>query len=193
MPKLLIIDNYDSFTYTIQNYFLHLGAAVDVIRNDDDVLLSLNMSNYTHVVLSPGPGGPDETGYTFKFIKMYYQYIPILGVCLGHQAIAKVFGGRVIHAPKVMHGKLSEIFHTTQGLFHSIKTPSFKVTRYHSLVVDENSLPIDFEIHAWAYDENNKVIMAYKHKSLPLYGIQYHPEAILTEHGYTIFQNFLHV
>jgi anthranilate synthase/aminodeoxychorismate synthase-like glutamine amidotransferase len=193
MPKLLIIDNYDSFTYTIQNYFLHLGAMVDVIKNDDDYLLDLSHLHYTHVVLSPGPGGPDETGHTYKFIKAHYQHLPILGICLGHQAIAKIFGGVVTYAPKVMHGKLSEIYHTNQGLFHSIKSSCFKVTRYHSLVVDEDSLPTDFEIHAWSYDDNKKVIMAYKHKNLPLYGIQYHPEAILTEHGYTIFQNFLQV
>ena len=191
MSKLLIIDNYDSFTFTIKNYFMHLGAEVTVLKNNDLQLLNFNPKEYSHLVLSPGPGSPEESGYTFAMIKAFYKEIPILGICLGHQAIINVFGGDVIHAPKVMHGKLSTLYYHPKGIFSGIKEESFQVMRYHSLAGNLESFPEPLELTAWSFDDAQKVIMACQHKDYPVYGVQYHPEAVLTEHGYTIFKNFL--
>jgi anthranilate synthase/aminodeoxychorismate synthase-like glutamine amidotransferase len=193
MKKVLIIDNYDSFTHTIKNYFMHLGAEVTVLKNDDTQLLHFNPKEYSHLVLSPGPGSPEESGYTFEIIKTFYKAIPILGVCLGHQAIIQVFGGEVIHAPKVMHGKLSTLFYDKQELFVGIEKESFQVMRYHSLVGALDLFPMELKITGWTFDDNEKVIMACQHKDYPVYGVQYHPESILSEYGYKLFENFLNI
>jgi anthranilate synthase/aminodeoxychorismate synthase-like glutamine amidotransferase len=189
MSQLLIIDNYDSFTYTINHYFNHLGKKTKIIKNDDDLLLHLNLGDYSHIVLSPGPGHPKESNHMLHVIEHYHPYLPILGICLGHQAIMHVFGGNVIHAPQIMHGKLSKIKHIGQGIFEQIPN-GIRVTRYHSLAVDSTQLPPNFKITAWT-DDSEEVVMAFEHELYPLYGVQYHPEAIMTEYGYTLFQNFL--
>ena len=191
MQRLILIDNYDSFTYTIKNYLETLRVETVVIKNDDERLMKLEALDPTHILLSPGPGNPDEAGYTIEVIKKYHSFYPFLGVCLGHQCIIQAFGGKIVHADKVMHGKVSLMSHTSEGLFSGIAHP-FKVTRYHSLVVDTKTMPDEFKLTGWTYDQTEKeVVMAFQHKKYPLFGVQYHPEAILTEHGYAVFQNFL--
>lgn len=184
--KILIIDNYDSFVYTIEYYFKCLGVETDVVKNDDPFLMNIS-DDYTHLVLSPGPGHPSNAGYLCDVILKYYKKYPMLGVCLGHQAIIHAFGGKVIHAPKVMHGKMSKIFHNGIGLFNNLPQ-GFSVVRYHSLCADETSIPDEILITAKT-DDN--VIMGIQHKHFPLFGIQYHPEAALSEYGEEIFSNFL--
>ncbi|MCD6039654.1 MAG: trpG [Gammaproteobacteria bacterium] len=189
--KLIIIDHYDSFTYTIKNYFDTLGAFTEIIKNDDARLENLEKLTPAALVLSPGPGHPSETGYTLEIIKKYHAIYPMLGICLGHQSLAYAFGGRIMYAPEIMHGKQSKIFHTSEGLFAGLPN-EFSATRYHSLVVDPATLPKEFKITAWAYDKvKTKIIMAFQHQTYPLFGIQYHPEAILTEHGYAVLKNFI--
>ena len=191
MKRVLIIDHYDSFTYTIKSYFECLGALTQVIQFDDEPTKVFASFNPTHLVLSPGPGSPNEVKPTLDLIHHYYKAYPILGICLGHQCIAQVLGGKVIQSDAVMHGKQSMIYHQNAALFKDVPL-SFSATRYHSLVVDEQSLPESLVTTAWTYDKSNaRVVMAIAHQQYPLFGIQYHPEAIMTEHGFVVLKNFL--
>lgn len=189
--RLIIIDNYDSFTYTIKNYFVTLGITTEVIKNDDARLKNLEELAPNYIVLSPGPGNPDNTGYTIDIINKYHTTYSILGICLGHQSIIQAFGGTIIHATEIMHGKQSKISHTGLGLFAGIPN-EFCATRYHSLIADPATIPKEFMVTGWTYDSTGaKVVMAIQHKTYPLFGIQYHPEAVLTEHGHAVLNNFL--
>lgn len=183
---ILLVDNYDSFTYNLYQYLLELGAKVTVLRNDA-VDLDAIPSKYEAVVLSPGPGRPAEAGCTPAVIRRHSGRLPILGVCLGHQAIGEVFGGRIVRAPRLMHGKTSMIRHDGTGLFTGIANP-FEATRYHSLAVEPASFPKELKVTAEADDGT---IMALKHRSHPTVGVQFHPESILTKEGHAILQNFL--
>lgn len=184
---LLLIDNYDSFTFNLAQYFLELGQDVRVVRNDKltvDELLALRPER---VCISPGPGRPGQAGVTLKLIAQVAGKLPLLGVCLGHQAIAEYFGGAVHHAPSLMHGKTSPIHHNGEGLFKGLPS-SFTATRYHSLAVDPNTLPDCLEVTARTDDG---VIMGLRHKTMPVTGVQFHPEAILTQHGHRLLENWL--
>ncbi|OBU30260.1 aminodeoxychorismate/anthranilate synthase component II [Photobacterium phosphoreum] len=188
---LLIIDNYDSFTYNLYQYFCELGAEVVVVRNDEIDIATIETLAPTHLVISPGPCTPNEAGISLQAIEYFAGKLPILGVCLGHQSLAQVFGGDVVRARQVMHGKTSPIWHTDIGVFKGLNNP-LTVTRYHSLVVKTATLPDCFEITAWTelngeFDE----IMGIRHKSLDLEGVQFHPESILTEQGHALLANFL--
>ncbi len=189
---LLIIDNYDSFTYNLYQYFCELGAKVEVYRNDEITLEQIEQRQPTHLVISPGPCTPNEAGISLATIEHFAGKLPILGVCLGHQAIAQVFGARVVRAKKVMHGKTSLIQHTNQGVFSGLNNP-LTVTRYHSLVVENGTLPDYFEITAWSTDESGQFeeIMGYRHKTLAIDAVQFHPESIKTEQGHELLANFL--
>lgn len=184
---LLIIDNYDSFTYNLAQYFAELGAEVLVKRNDALTLNDIKAAQPEGIVLSPGPGRPEGAGITADVIRSFSGRIPLLGVCLGHQAIGSVFGGAVVRAEKVMHGKQSLIHHDGRGVFKGIPSP-FTAIRYHSLVVDRGSLPECLEISAWTEDGE---IMGVRHRLINVEGVQFHPESILTDHGYTVLRNFL--
>lgn len=189
---LLIIDNYDSFTYNLYQYFCELGAEVNVIRNNEITIEKIEQLNPSHLVISPGPCTPDEAGISLDAIQHFAGKLPILGVCLGHQAIAQVFGGKVVRADKVMHGKTSPITHNNQGLFLGLNNP-LTVTRYHSLVVQRDSLPDVFELTAWTENDDGSVaeIMGYQHKQLAIEAVQFHPESIKTEQGHELLANFL--
>lgn len=189
---LLIIDNYDSFTYNLYQYFCELGAKVQVIRNDEMDIAAIEALNPSHLVISPGPCTPNEAGISLQAIQHFAGKLPILGVCLGHQAIAQAFGGNVIRARQVMHGKTSPIVHTGQSVFRDLPNP-LTVTRYHSLVVETSSLPECFELTAWTTLANGELdeIMGYQHKTLPIEAVQFHPESIKTEGGHQILANFL--
>lgn len=189
---LLIIDNYDSFTYNLYQYFCELGAQVKVIRNDEIDIAGIEALNPSHLVISPGPCTPNEAGISLQAIQHFAGKLPILGVCLGHQAIAQAFGGQVIRARQVMHGKTSSIIHNSQSVFRDLPNP-LTVTRYHSLVVETSSLPDCFELTAWTTLPNNELdeIMGYQHKTLPIEAVQFHPESIKTECGHQILANFL--
>ncbi|KAE8176897.1 aminodeoxychorismate/anthranilate synthase component II [Photobacterium carnosum] len=188
---LLIIDNYDSFTYNLYQYFCELGAEVVVVRNDAIDIAAIEALAPTHLVISPGPCTPNDAGISLQAIEYFAGKLPILGVCLGHQSLAQVFGGDVVRARQVMHGKTSPIYHTDRGVFEGLNNP-LTVTRYHSLVVKAATLPDCFEITAWTelngqFDE----IMGIRHKTLDLEGVQFHPESILTEQGHQLLANFL--
>lgn len=186
---ILLIDNYDSFTYNLVQYFAELGEQVLVRRNDEISLTQIAAIRPSSLVISPGPCSPDQAGISLAAIEHFAGQMPILGVCLGHQAIAQVFGAKVVRARAVMHGKNSLIKHRQRVLFQGLNNP-LSVTRYHSLIVEQESLPDELSIEAWtAADEAE--IMALSHKKLPLYGVQFHPEAILTEQGHQLLQNFL--
>ncbi len=189
---LLIIDNYDSFTYNLYQYFCELGAEVQVVRNDEITLEQIEALNPTHLVISPGPCTPNEAGISLQAIQHFAGKLPILGVCLGHQAIAQVFGGQVVRARQVMHGKTSPIKHTGKSVFAGLNNP-LTVTRYHSLVVKTDSLPNCFELTAWTEREDGSVdeIMGYQHKTLPIDAVQFHPESRKTEQGQELLANFL--
>lgn len=189
---LLMIDNYDSFTYNVVQYLGELGADVEVFRNDEISVDEVAAKNPAHIVISPGPCTPNEAGISLQVIKQFAGKIPILGVCLGHQSIAQAFGGEVIRAKQVMHGKTSLVHHSGLGVFKGLAKP-FVATRYHSLVVEGSSLPDDFVITAWTEDEEGGMdeIMGIKHKSLDVEGVQFHPESILSEHGHDLLKNFL--
>ena len=185
--KVLVIDNYDSFTYNLVQYLQELGAQTQVFRNDKVSIAKLKRLNFNQAVISPGPGRPKDAGISDQFIKAFYKKIPILGVCLGHQSIAYCFGGRIIKAKKIMHGKTSFIYHQSCGLFKGIKNP-FLATRYHSLIVEKKSLPDNLAVTAKTSDG---IIMGIKMDDFPVYGVQFHPESILTTEGKRILKNFL--
>lgn len=188
---VLVIDNYDSFTYNLVQYLLELGEEVIVHRNDEISLDRIREANPQQIVISPGPCTPNEAGISVDCIKEFGSSIPILGVCLGHQSIAQAFGGKIVRANQVMHGKTSSIKHDSRGVFANLEG-GFIATRYHSLVVEERSLPDCLEVSAWSNDEGSlKEIMAVRHRELFVEGVQFHPESILSEHGYQILKNFL--
>jgi anthranilate synthase component 2 len=186
---LLMLDNYDSFTWNLVQYLGELGAAVRVVRNDAITLDGIEALAPTHIVISPGPCTPNEAGVSVPLVRRFAGRIPILGVCLGHQAIGQAFGARVIRAQRVMHGKLSSIVHDQRGVFADVPSP-FSATRYHSLAIERASLPPALDVTATAEDGE---IMAVRHRDLPVEGVQFHPEAILTEHGRKVLGNFLAV
>ena len=189
---LLMIDNYDSFTYNLVQYFGELGCEVQVFRNDEITVKQALALKPSQVVISPGPCNPDLAGISMEMIKACAGNTPLLGVCLGHQSIGQVFGGQVIGAKKIMHGKTSMIQHNNNSVFTGIQNP-VKVTRYHSLVVEKSTLPDCLEVTAWTEDEKGEFdeIMGFKHKNYAISGVQFHPESILTEHGHLMLQNFL--
>ena len=186
---LLVIDNFDSFTYNLVQYFGELGEKPLVYRNNAVSLEEIERLKPSQIVISPGPGRPKNAGISEKLILRFYKEIPILGVCLGHQAIGEVFGAKVTYAPYLMHGKTSEIFHDGKTIFQDIPSP-FRATRYHSLMVEGNTLPPELELSAWTKDQ---IVMGVRHKKYPLEGIQFHPESILTEPGKAILKNFLNL
>ena len=185
--KILMVDNYDSFTYNIVQYFGELGAAVTVVRNDEVSLPDIAAHAPTHLVISPGPCSPAEAGISVAAIQHFAGKLPILGVCLGHQAIGTAFGGKIVRAQQLMHGKTSVISTTQQGVFAGLPA-QFTVNRYHSLAIERSSCPAELELTAWTDDGE---IMGVRHKSLPIQGVQFHPESILTEHGHAMLKNFL--
>jgi anthranilate synthase component II len=184
---LLIIDNYDSFTFNLVQYLGELGEDVLVKRNDEVTLGEIEELAPAKIVISPGPCSPSEAGISVAAIERFAGKIPLLGVCLGHQAIGQAFGGRIIHAKTLMHGKTSQVTHTGQGVFAELPSP-FRATRYHSLVIERESCPDCLEITAWTDDGE---IMGVRHRSLPIEGVQFHPESIMTEHGHQLLRNFL--
>jgi anthranilate synthase component 2 len=189
---LLMIDNYDSFTYNLVQYLGELGADVRVFRNDQITTQEIEKLKSDHIVISPGPCTPNEAGVSLETIRHFAGKIPILGVCLGHQSIGQAFGGRVVHARQVMHGKTSEIYHGGQGVFSGLPRP-FEATRYHSLVLEKGSLPPCLEITAWTQTDDGQVdeIMGVRHREFAVEGVQFHPESILTQHGHQLLKNFL--
>jgi anthranilate synthase component 2 len=189
---ILMIDNYDSFTYNLVQYFGELGAAMRVFRNDELTLADIEKLAPSHIVISPGPCTPKEAGISVPAIKHFAGKIPILGVCLGHQSIGEAFGGDVVRAQRVMHGKISQIHHRGEGVFRGLNNP-FNATRYHSLVIKQETLPACLQVTAWTQNPDGSIeeIMGVKHKTLPLEGVQFHPESILTEHGHQLLKNFL--
>ena len=184
---LLMIDNYDSFTYNLVQYFGELGEEVRVYRNDAITLKEIAAMAPDRIVISPGPCSPDEAGISVAAIKDFAGKIPILGVCLGHQSIAAAFGGKVVHAKQLMHGKTSAVHHAATGVFRGLPNP-LRVTRYHSLAIQRESLPECLEVTAWTDDQE---IMGVRHKTLAVEGVQFHPESILTERGHDLLDNFL--
>jgi len=188
---LLLIDNYDSFTWNLYQYFCELGAEVRVVRNDAITLDEMQALPLTHLVISPGPCTPDQSGISLAAIRHFAGHVPILGVCLGHQAIAQAYGAQVVRARQVMHGKTSLIQHTNQGVFRDLNNP-LTVTRYHSLIVARDTLPAEFEVTAWTLrDGQPDEIMGFRHRTLSLEGVQFHPESILSEQGHQLLANFL--
>ena len=187
-----MIDNYDSFTYNLVQYLGELGADVEVHRNDQITVDEIRQRAPERIMISPGPCTPDEAGVSMDVIRNFAGQVPILGVCLGHQSIGQVYGGRIVHAREIMHGKTSQIHHTGKYVFKGLKNP-YTATRYHSLVIEKNSLPDCLEITAWTETENGEMdeIMGVRHKQLAVEGVQFHPESILTECGHELLQNFL--
>jgi len=189
--KVLMIDNYDSFTYNLVQYLGELGADVHTVRNDAIDIAGIREINPDRIVLSPGPCTPNEAGVCLDVVKELAGVYPILGVCLGHQAIGQAFGGEVVRAREVMHGKVSDMHHTGQGVFAGLENP-FEATRYHSLIVARESLPDCLEETAWTERNGERdEIMGFRHKELPVEGVQFHPESILTRHGHDLLRNFL--
>jgi anthranilate synthase component 2 len=184
---LLMIDNYDSFTYNLVQYFGELGEKVVVYRNDEITLERIAELKPERIVVSPGPCTPKEAGVSVPLIQRFAGEIPILGVCLGHQSIGQAFGGHIVHAQQLMHGKTSQIHHRDEGVFKGLPEP-FRATRYHSLVIERGTLPACLEVTAWTDDGE---IMGVRHRTLPVEGVQFHPESILTEHGHQLLKNFL--
>jgi len=189
---LLMIDNYDSFTYNLVQYFGELGADVRVYRNDQISIEDIEQLAPEQIVISPGPCTPNEAGVSLATLQHFAGKIPMLGVCLGHQSIGQAFGGKVVHARAIMHGKTSMIHHTGKGVFKGLPNP-FEATRYHSLVIEKASLPASLEITAWTEDNDSQLdeIMGVRHRELNVEGVQFHPESILTEHGHDLLRNFL--
>ena len=189
---LLMIDNYDSFTYNLVQYFGELGQEVVVYRNDEISINEIESLNPNYIVISPGPCTPNEAGISLELIKKFAGKFPILGVCLGFQAIVQAFGGNIIGAQKIMHGKVSPVHHTSKSVFKGLKNP-LNATRYHSLVAEKTTLPNCFEVTAWTNTESGDIeeIMGVRHNSYPIEGVQFHPESILTEHGHQMLNTFL--
>jgi anthranilate synthase component 2 len=187
-----MIDNYDSFTYNLVQYFGELGAEVKVFRNDQVSVAEIEALSPDHLVISPGPCTPTEAGISVEAIKHFAGKLPILGVCLGHQAIGQAFGGTIVHAKQIMHGKTSMVYHHDTGVFRGLANP-LEATRYHSLVIDKDSLPECLEVTAWTGDEAGNIdeIMGVRHRQLAVEGVQFHPESILTQHGHDMLKNFL--
>jgi anthranilate synthase component 2 len=184
---LLMIDNYDSFTYNLVQYLGELGEEVSVFRNDEITLEQIEALHPSRIVISPGPCTPNEAGISVSLIRRFAGKLPILGVCLGHQSIGQAFGGKIVHAAQLMHGKTSDIRHKDAGVFHGLPNP-LTATRYHSLVIEKKSLPACLEVTAWTDDGE---IMGVRHRDLPVEGVQFHPESILTEKGHELLANFL--
>jgi len=184
---LLMIDNYDSFTYNLVQYLGELGQEVKVVRNDEVTLDAIAAMAPERIVISPGPCTPNEAGVSLGVIDRFAGKVPILGVCLGHQAIGQAFGGKVVHARELMHGKVSRIHHAGKGVFEGLPSP-YSATRYHSLAIERESCPGTLEVTAWTDDGE---IMGVRHRSLDVEGVQFHPESILTEHGHALLRNFL--
>ena len=187
--KLLMIDNYDSFTYNLVQYFGELGADLEVCRNDEITVADITAMAPSHLVVSPGPCSPAEAGISVAAIAHFAGKLPILGVCLGHQSIGAAFGGRIVRAQQLMHGKTSDIHTLQQGVFAGLP-PTFTVNRYHSLAIERSSLPDVLEVTAWTDDGE---IMGVRHRTLPIEGVQFHPESVLTEHGHSLLKNFLQI
>lgn len=189
---MLMIDNYDSFTYNLVQYLGELGADVQVHRNDQITLQEIENLKPERIMISPGPCTPNEAGVSMQTIEKFAGKLPILGVCLGHQSIGQVFGGKIIHAKEIMHGKTSMIHHNSTGVFSGLTNP-YVATRYHSLVIEKESLPDCLEITAWTENEDGSMdeIMGVRHKEFDIEGVQFHPESILTEHGHDLLKNFL--
>ena len=190
--KVLMIDNYDSFTYNLVQYLGELDADVEVVRNDQVGVDEVLASDASHIMISPGPCTPNEAGISMAAIEALAGKKTILGVCLGHQSIGQVFGGDIVHAREIMHGKTSPVYHTGDGVFAGLSSP-FVATRYHSLVIDKNHLPDCLEVSAWTENSDGSIdeIMGVRHKKLAIEGVQFHPESILTEHGHALLRNFL--
>lgn len=190
--KLVMIDNYDSFTYNLVQYFGELGANVTVVRNDQVSVADIEALAPDKIVISPGPCTPKEAGISVEAILAFAGKIPLLGVCLGHQSIGYAFGGNIIHAKSIMHGKTSLVYHQNIGVFKGLNNP-FTATRYHSLVIEQSTLPDCLEVTAWTQNEAGEIdeIMGVRHKTLAIEGVQFHPESILTEHGHDMLRNFL--
>ena len=184
---LLMIDNYDSFTYNLVQYLGELGEEVKVVRNDEMGADEVERLAPQRIVVSPGPCTPNEAGVSLELIRRFAGRVPILGVCLGHQAIGQAFGGKIVHAKTLMHGKVSQIHHRGTGVFRGLPTP-YEATRYHSLAIERASCPAELEVTAWTEDGE---IMGVRHRSLPVEGVQFHPESILTQHGHALLRNFL--
>jgi len=189
---LLMIDNYDSFTYNVVQYLAELGADVQVHRNDEITVEQIEALNPERLVISPGPCTPNEAGVSMEAIRHFAGKIPILGICLGHQAIGQVFGGKIIRAGRVMHGKVSPVFHNSTGVFRGLNNP-LQSTRYHSLAIEQASLPECLEMTAWTRNSDGTVeeIMGVRHKTLAIEGVQFHPESIMSEQGHELLRNFL--
>ncbi|MGI9302675.1 MAG: anthranilate synthase component II [Gammaproteobacteria bacterium] len=189
---ILMIDNYDSFTYNLVQYLGELGAQVEVVRNDAITVDEIAAMRPEKIVISPGPCTPDEAGISVAVAERFAGEIPILGVCLGHQSIAQAFGGEIVHAGEIMHGKTSMIHHDGRGVFADLESP-YEATRYHSLAIGKTSLPDCFDLSAWTQNANGSVdeIMGVRHKEFAVEGVQFHPESIMTEHGHKLLQNFL--
>jgi anthranilate synthase component II len=189
---LLMIDNYDSFTYNLVQYLGELGAEVRVVRNDELTVAQVAALDPERIVISPGPCTPNEAGISVPLIQAFAGRVPILGVCLGHQSIGQAFGGHIIKARQVMHGKTSQVYHTDQGVFSGLTNP-FEATRYHSLVIERATLPDCLEMTAWTVTEAGEPdeIMGVRHRELPVQGVQFHPESILTQHGHALLKNFI--
>ena len=190
--KVLMIDNYDSFTYNLVQYLGELKVDVEVVRNDQYTVEQVQANDASHIMLSPGPCTPNEAGISMPVIEAMAGVKPILGVCLGHQSIGQVFGGNIVHAREIMHGKTSMVHHQGQGVFRGLDNP-YEATRYHSLVIEKSSLPDCLEITAWTQNEDGGMdeIMGVRHRELPIEGVQFHPESILTQFGHELLQNFL--
>ncbi len=189
---LLMIDNYDSFTYNLVQYFGELGQDVSVYRNDQITLEEIHALEPERIVISPGPCTPNEAGISVAVINEFINQVPVLGVCLGHQSIGQALGGRIVHANSVMHGKTSDIYHNSSDVFAGLESP-FVATRYHSLVIERETLPDCLEISAWTRSKTGEIdeIMGVRHKDYPVFGVQFHPESILTTFGHDLLKNFL--
>ena len=189
---LIMIDNYDSFTYNLVQYLGELKAEVRVFRNDEITVSEIEAMAPDHLMISPGPCTPNEAGISLAAIRHFAGKLPILGVCLGHQSIGQAFGGKIIHAREIMHGKTSMMHHNDQGVFHGLEMP-FEATRYHSLVIEKETIPDCLEITAWTENDDGSIdeIMGVRHKELAIEGVQFHPESILSQHGHQMLQNFL--
>ena len=189
---LMMVDNYDSFTYNVVQYFGELKADVQVVRNDEVSVDDIAAQKPEYVVISPGPCTPNEAGISLAAVDYFAGKVPLLGICLGHQSIGQAFGGHIVRASEVMHGKVSPVYHNNTGVFSHLPSP-FNATRYHSLVIDKESLPDCLEVTAWTQNDDGSIdeIMGVRHRELPVEGVQFHPESILTEHGHQLLDNFL--